>query len=98
MKTDEIDNPTDIDFKDLADKVWSLAVKAYSNKKIMQNLASNAYSGTGNEVQQYIHRLIKAINEGLWSDSEDLARQMDLNMDDHHIYLDVANYFRKHYN
>lgn len=85
----------DVDFKQLADKLFALANKAEHDKDIIKRLY-NASDGDRNAPQHWIAQILRSINDGLWSSNEDLAKQMDLNVDDHNMYVEIWKYFNNH--
>lgn len=79
---------TDVDFKKLSNQIWEFTSKVEQDKKLLQKLFKLG-KGDENSVYNHLGRLIVSILDGLWSNSEDLARQMDLNVTDHHKYLEI---------
>jgi len=92
---DMIRNIPAVDFKRLASKIWQWSVSAGKDeKKAMRAKGKMNDEGWA----AYLMRLHYAIRDGVWASDEDLARQMDLNMDDHGVYIDMDQYFKSKYN
>lgn len=79
---------TDIDFKELSDQIWGLASKVERDDGLLQKIYDMGKQD-GNSVYHYLARLIESILDGMWVSNEDLAKQMDLNVDDHHKYIEI---------
>ena len=79
---------TDIDFKALSDQIWSLASKVEHDEGLLEKIYELGKDDQ-NSVYHYLARLIEAILGGMWVSNEDLAKQMDLNVTDHHKYVEI---------
>jgi len=83
----------DIDFKVLSDMVWTIASKVEKDPKYLKKLII-ASKDNPESSEAWLLRMIKSILDGMWSSSEDLAKQMDLNINDHHKYVELYQYLK----
>lgn len=93
MRTDDLFR-VDIDFKELAEMVWAHADRAEKNPDWLKKIKKKG-SNDPRSPWHFLGRMIRSILGGMWTSSEDMAKQMDLNVYDHDKYIELYKILRE---